>query len=252
MTSDQASLDMAEMGQNSPDCSEGETYDDNSYGSGILTPGLTEGFVMVTENCCRARYCPSRVAKDAPFYICLNKSSCRSLAGGHHPVLRGGHRADPGVYEGIYGPRGKLVAAQAGTRHTHANTERMAEESRASNRAQADAIGGLTSGGSAIFSTPDTQDLYSSEKDQEGEVFNAGSLEVDKDTIFLKLMSSLVNKIKKMEVGIKINNTAILQAFKENIERMTRPGILHTLTYYIEGEDGTAISSVVRNVKNTY
>ena len=56
------------------------------------------------------------MAKDAPYYVCLNKAQCRSLAGGNHAVLRGGHRAEPGVYEGVYGPTGKLTAAKSGTR----------------------------------------------------------------------------------------------------------------------------------------
>ena len=59
-------------------------------------------------------------------------------------------------------------------------------------------------------------------------------------------MSSLVNKIEKMEAGINKNNTEILQDFKENTEWMTRPGILHTPTYHTEMEDSTAISSVAR------
>ena len=98
---------------------------------------------MVHENCCRARYRPSRVAKDAPYYVCLNKAGCRSLAGGNHSVLRGGHRAEPGVYEGVYRPTGKLTAANAGTKTTTASTSRLAAEKRASDRAHATTIGGL-------------------------------------------------------------------------------------------------------------
>ena len=107
---------MAEMHDNSFVSNEGETYDDDSYGSEVQPPDLAKGFVMVHDNCCRARYRKSRSVPEAPYLICLNKYDCRSLAGGHHPVLRGCQRAKPGVYEGVYSPSGKLTAAKARTR----------------------------------------------------------------------------------------------------------------------------------------
>ena len=91
---------LAEMQENASISSKGESYDDILYGSDVQPPDLAKGYVMVHENCCRARYRPSRAGKNAPYYICLNRSECRSLAGGQHPVLRGCQRAEPGVYEG--------------------------------------------------------------------------------------------------------------------------------------------------------
>ena len=118
----------------SEESSEGGAFEAASYGSDVQPPSLTKGYVRVHKDCCRARYRPSRTAKDAPFYLCLNKATCRSLAGGNHAVLRGGHRAEPGVYKGVYGPSGKLLAAEAGTRITPEAVEREAAESRASDR----------------------------------------------------------------------------------------------------------------------
>ena len=114
----QVSENMAEM-LNSPFSSEGEEeYDEASYGSDFQPPGLAPGLVIVHEDCCRARYRPSRVPPVTPYYICLNKSTCRSLAGGRHSVLQGGQRAEPRACEGIFSPGGKLLAAKSGTRST--------------------------------------------------------------------------------------------------------------------------------------
>ena len=135
----------AEMSDESSVPSEGENYEDMSYGSDVQPPDLATGFVMVHEHCCRARYRPSRAAKDTPFLICLNKSECRSLAGGLHPLLRGCQRAEPGVYHGVYGPSGKLTAARDGTRSSPDALSKLATEARNLNRAHAATIGGLLS-----------------------------------------------------------------------------------------------------------
>ena len=171
----QVSENMAEM-LNSPFSSEGEgEYDEASYGSDFQPPGLTPGLVMVHEDCCRARYRPSRVPPGTPYYICLNKSTCRSLAGGRHSVLRGEQRAVPGAYEGIFGPGGKLLAAKSGTRSTTKAVEKATQEIRASDRAQVEAIQGLTvnepPGGLSCqgLSLSQAEDLVTAEFDQDVE-----------------------------------------------------------------------------------
>ena len=125
--------------------SEAVSYDDDSYGSEFQPPDLAHGSVMVHENRCRARYRKSRSALDAQYLICLNNSDCRSLAGGRHSLLRSSQRADPGVYEGVYGANRKLLAAKAGTCHTPQTLSRLASEARNSNRSQAADIGELSS-----------------------------------------------------------------------------------------------------------
>ena len=138
---------------NSPDSSGGEEsrYYDYAYGSNFQSPELTQGFVIVHKNFYCARYHPSKDAKGVPFYNCLNKSTCRSLAGGQHPVLRGGvQRAKSGTYEGIFGSNGKLLAAKSGTLATSESLDHAAKESQASDCAQVNAIKGMTHGLNAI------------------------------------------------------------------------------------------------------
>ena len=84
------------VSQNSSVSSHDEAFDDESYGSDVQMPGLSDGFIQVHEGCCRAMYRPSKAGKDAGMYICLNKASCRShYEGRDHSILRGGHRATP-------------------------------------------------------------------------------------------------------------------------------------------------------------
>ena len=45
------------------------------------------------------------------------------------PVLRGGMRAEPGVYEGVYEQTSKLLAAKSGTCTTASEVERQTEKS---------------------------------------------------------------------------------------------------------------------------
>ena len=109
---------------------EGEEYDAASFGSELEPPGLAQGYTVVHENCCRAHYKSSTAPKNAPYHICLNKSTCRSLYGGtDHSILRGGQRAEPGVYEGLYSTKGKLFCAKAGTRTTARAIELQDQES---------------------------------------------------------------------------------------------------------------------------
>ena len=120
---------------------EGDEYDAASYGSDLEPPGLAQGYTMVHENCCRARYKPSTAPKNSSSHVCLNKSSCRSVYGGKdHSVLRGGYRAELGVYEGIYSKTGKLLCAKAGTRTTARSIELEAQECLASDRAHASTL----------------------------------------------------------------------------------------------------------------
>ena len=79
-------------------------YEESSYGSDFQPPDLAPGFVHVQEDRCRAIYRKSRPNPDDPHLICLNSSTCRSLAGGQHPTLRVDKRAEPGVYEGFLPP----------------------------------------------------------------------------------------------------------------------------------------------------
>ena len=198
----QVSKNMAEM-LNSPFSSEGEEeYDEASYGSDFQPPGLASGLVMVHEDCCCARYRPSRVPPGTPYYIFLNKSTCCSLAGGRHSVLRGGQRAEPGAYKGIFGPGGKLLAAKSGTRSTAKAAEQATKEIRASDRAQVEAIKGLTSneppGGLSCqdLSLSQAEILVLAESDQEVEG-KKSKAPANQNAQFLGLLSSLVTRIEQ-------------------------------------------------------
>ena len=214
---------------NSPDSSEGEdNYDDSSYGSEFQPPDITPGFVKVHENCCRARYRKSRADPNDPFLICLNKSTCRSLAGGNHAVLRGGQRAEPGTYEGSFSRTGRLLAAKAGTRTTPESLKLAAENIRNSDRAQAAAIQGLTKekigGGlsSSKFLIQKAQTL-TAESDQEAGGDVSGSLAEnpsENNAIFLDVLSSLVNQIEQLDARLTKTDTMNLTIYRElEVER---------------------------------
>ena len=260
----------------SDDSSEGEAYDDSSYGSDIQPPDLGTGFVMVHENCCRARYRPSRVAKDAPYYVCLNKSGCRSLAGGNHAVLRGGHRAEPGVYEGVYGSSGKLTAAKSGSMLPTSSVAKLAADKRAADRAHASLIGGLlddvsppqsvipnqerasdrTQGRSTSdvspFSISEADKLISPAIDQTVEGQNSGGMggdpKHDQNAILLKLMSSLCQKIEDLGSGIEKGNTTILQALQgTETEPRAKPSALRSSSHSTAAiDERTAVSSTAQ------
>ena len=229
----------------------GSAYDDASYGSDIQPPDLQQGFVMVPEDCCRAKYRPVKAANDSPFYVCLNKSTCRSLAGGQHPVLREEHRTEPGVYKGIYGPKGKLLAAESGTRTSPARVEELVKEQRASDRDQAKILENLTpvSGSASVFSVPDAEKIATAEIDQEEGDRKSGI----KSDQFLDLMSSLVNKIEQMDLNMAKRdreNTTTLREIqskkstaRESKSRNEYPGILHPSTRTSSTRE-EAISSV--------
>ena len=202
---------------------------------------------MVHEQCCRARYRPSRVAKDKPLYICLNKATCRSLVDLQHPVLRGGQRAEPGEYEGVYCHSGKLVAAKSGNRTTPMTVERFASESRESDRAQAEAFeglkppGGLLSSGKLVILSAET--LASSELDQEVEGFNSGMSGAPNNVIFLQLVK---DKIEKLDTGMEKRdqaNTTGLQALADSVTMKAEKKvtiILHPPTHKTKASWSTA------------
>ena len=120
---------------------EGEEYDAASYGSDLEPPGLSKGYTMVHENCCRAKYKPSTAPKGGSIHICLNKSTCRSVYGGRdHSLLRAEHRAEPGLYKGIYSQTGKLLSAKAGTRTDARALELKVQAALASDRAHASTL----------------------------------------------------------------------------------------------------------------
>ena len=211
---------------NSPNSSGGEDeYDDSSYGSDFQPSDVEPGLVVVHEKCCRARYRKSRAGPNDPFLICLNKSTCRSLAGGNHAVLRGGQRAEPGTYVGIFSRNGKLLAAKSGTRSTPENLKATVESIRESDRAQAAAIDGLTAEGfdggllGSKLSIQQAENLVT-ESDQEvgGDVsgISAGNPSGN-HAMFLDVLSSLVSRIEKLDDRLTktdMANTTILREMK--------------------------------------
>ena len=222
---------------------EGEEYDAASYGSELQPPGLTHGFTMVHENCCRARYRPSTAPKSAPYNICLNKSTCRSLYGGtDHSILRGGQRAESGVYEGVYSKGGKLLCAKAGTRTTVRAMELQANASRASDRAHAASLNVCPSD-PPPFSISAAEDQLTSEGDGEQILETSGANLTAKDTMFLNLLSSLCQKVdslgKKSEAGQDGHGN------QHDAQSRTNPSILRR-SKEKGTKDNEAISSVAQ------
>ena len=187
---------------------EGEEHDAASYGSDLQPPGLVPGFTMVPSNCCRAMYKPSTVSKGSKYLICLNKESCRSLYGGKdHSALRGQRRADPGIYEGVYGKSGKLLSAKAGTLTTALELKQRSEMSRASDRSRVATMEILNrESPSFSISAADDQTI----EDADGKVEEvldtiSGESPTAKDAIFVKLLSSLCQKIDS--IGTELSNS---------------------------------------------
>ena len=152
--------------------SEGGTeYDNVSYGSDVQPAYIPQGFVMVLDDSCRARYRPVKAPKDSPFYVCLNKSTCRSLHGGQHPVLRTEHREKPGMYKGIYGVKGQLLAAESGTLTDPDRVEKNLDDQRASDRDQGSKLKYPTpedSGSASVFSVSEAERIIAVYVNQEG------------------------------------------------------------------------------------
>ena len=144
-------------------------------------------------------------------------------------MLRGSQRAETGIYEGIYGPTGKLTAAKSGTCTTPVIISRLASDNRASDHAQAVTSGELLSDVSP-FSIPDAENLITTKIDQKVEVANSGSSGTDQNTILLRLMPSLCNKIEKLDSGVEKGNTVIIHALSKTISP-SQPSILHPPSY---------------------
>ena len=160
---------------------------------------------MVHDDCCRARYKPSTAPKNSPYHICLNKSTCRSLYGGtDHSVLRGGHRAEPGVYEGVYSKGGKLLCAKFGTRTTARAIELMAQESRESDRAHAATLPVRTPSPflPSVFAAADQQTSESEGEVERAITESSGAVQTAKDTMLLDLLASLCQKIDTLSTKI--------------------------------------------------
>ena len=228
--------------------------DDISYGSDVQVPGLTDGYVRVHVNCCRVIYRPSKASKDSGKYICLNKSSCRSQYGGRdHSLLRSDHRAEPGIYQGIYGKTGKLLAAKAGSRTSDKTLDRAREEARASDRAYAASMDGRNLGldeDVASYSISDAEaDVTVKEGADDSEVPNPPT---DKDTKLLELMSALFSRIDKLESGMAERNDATFHQSQRNTkERTVPPSILRPKGRDRSTSESNAISSVARKHAST-
>ena len=98
------------------------------------------------------------------------------------------------------------------------------------------------------FSIPDAKNLLTAAINQKGGTFNPGN-SGDQNAILLRLMSSLYNKIKKLDSGIEKGNTAIIHVLAK-----TRPtaqqSILHPPTFTTTpATDDLAVSLVARRHK---
>ena len=218
---------------------EGE-YDDISYGSGVQDSGMPDGYIRVDKNVCRAVYIPISAPKNAPKYICLNKASCRTKYGGQdHLNLRNepSTRAEPGIYLGIYGQTGKLLAAKADSLTSVETMVQKQSESRASDRIHAAASmeGRSLRPGEEPFSTSDAEaDLTAGV----GVPYKSRDNSADKDSQLLKLMSTLMNRLDILE-----GKTATHQS--QGQTKPTNPGVLRRGKHRSTTE-GDAISSTAR------
>ena len=245
MTSKGDGIEVENMENLSTDSSHGEDYDDLlSYGSDVQDPELSGGLVRVHEDCCRVAYRPSKAPKDSARYICLNKSSCRSQYGGRdHSILRGHHRAQPGVYEGVYGQTGKLLAAKSGTRTTASDQNRLQDEKRASDRVHASSMDGRNLG--SVDESPGYS-ISDAEVELTAKSAEDPKSSTDKDKKLLELMSALFNRIDKLESGMEDRAaTTIHRSKKATNERPSAPSILRARKDR-DTEDEEPLSSVAR------
>ena len=227
----------------------GEEYNAASYGSKLQPPGLAPGYTMVHEDCCRARYKPSTAPKGSPYHICLNKATCRSIYGGtDHSVLRGGHRADPGVYEGFFGKGGKLLCAKAGTRTTARAIELMAHESRESDRAHAATLPVRASSPflPSVFAAADQRTSDSEGEAERAITESSGAVPTAKDTMLLDLLASLCQKIDNLSTNIGKEDNGQRVHDNQRDRQKTNPGILRPPKMTRRTKGTEAISSVAK------
>ena len=155
------------------------------------------------------------------------------------------------MYKGIYGVRGQLLAAESGTFTEPERVEALLGEQRASDRDQSSNLKDRTpedSGSTSAFLVSEAERIIAADVDQEGVTEKSGV----KSDRFLDLMSSLVDKIDKLESRIADrdwDDTTIHhgQSKQQRSDRPDNqyPGILHPSTRTLTVEGG-AISSVAR------
>ena len=103
------------------------------------------------------------------------------------------------------------------------------------------------------LSVSDAEDLMTPAIDQTVEDIHSGdpgtNLKQDSNAILLKLMSSLCQKIERLDSGIERGNTAIIQALQTTKTRPpSKPGILRPPSFDATTVDeDTTVSSVARN-----
>ena len=205
----------------SPISSKGEDEGYASYGSEFHVPDLAEGLIRVNEDCCRASYRKSRALPDNPYLVCLNASTCRAKYGGLHTVLRRTQRAEPGIYEGVFGTNGKLRAAKYSTWLTTMSMKEAEDRVQESDRAQAQGIEDLTGGDemggllSSYFSVSQAKSGTHPDQDVEGVAsgFFATNLIGPKNPLgseaqFLEVISSLVRRIEVLDGRLADSNQA--------------------------------------------
>ena len=216
--------DMENLSQDSTDSGHEGEYDDVSYGSGVQDSGMPDGYIRVDRNICRAVYKPLSALKNAPMYLCLNKSSCRTKYGGQdHMSLRNdpNTRGKPGIYRGIYGQTGKLTAAIADSLTTEEDLEVTRNESRASDRAHAASMEGRSLRLDGVpYSVSDAEADLTAEV---GVPHKSRDNSTDRDSQLLKLMSTLMDRLDTLK-GNSSRNTAIHQS--QGRSKATNPSVL--------------------------
>jgi len=159
------------------------------------------GTLTLTEACCHARYRSKTALSDNKrLYICIHKYTCRKREGGYHGALQSNHRAEPGIYEGVFHKNGKPIAALAGSWATESDHAGYAKTARATNRMQAEVLLNLSS---------TTKSIHHHKSSKSSAI--PPTKTPSSNATLAALVSKLCDKLDNIQASTERQNMAILQ-----------------------------------------
>ena len=168
------------------------------------------GVVLIPENSCRGIYKHRTHPKGEGAYICMHKESCNKRVGGYHSKLREKHRAVSGYYKGVYDTNGNLKAAMHGSFLTKDEVDKIKNQAKASDRAQAKALSDINLDDVASISSP------------EGD--KSPTLKPHNQADLLKMMQSLCARLDTMEKSQNNPTKKLSEKGQKLVEGILRTG----------------------------